>query len=114
MRKFIGILVVVLVSVFSFETYAQDPAKIGKIVNREMQKRTQVMKLDATQQPKVKDLLTTFYTDRMNAKKLEGKEKGQKMREIGKTLDEGLAAVCTPEQLESWNKHIEEEKAAKK
>lgn len=103
---------------FAFGIYgcvlAQSPEQINKSVSKEIVKRTEVMKLDETQKTKVKEVLTVFYTERASAKKLEGAERKTQMRAVSKKFNSEMAAICTPEQLEAWDKYKEEEKASRK
>lgn len=93
--------------------FAQSPEKIAKKVAKEVEMRAGVMKLDTVQQSKVKVVLTTFYNDRNEAKKLEGKARGAKMREAKEKMSAGMSKVCTPQQLEAWNKHLKATAAPK-
>lgn len=115
MKSLLKLVVVFFMTAFiSMDVFSQDADKISKIMERDLAVKVEVMKLNADQQAKLRSVLKVYYVDRMEAKQLTGKEKGQKMREVNAKLEEGMAAICTPEQLASWKKHVEEEKAAKK
>lgn len=114
MKSVMKIMVMFVALLMSVSVFGQSPEKIGKVVAKEVETRATIMKLDTTQQSKVKIVLTTYYKERNAAKQLKGKEKGVKMKEARKKMDDAISQVCTPQQLDAWKKHVAATAAAKK
>lgn len=105
MKNVLRLTTMFVVLLMSVSVFAQTDQKIAKNVEREVKAQANVMKLDSVQQNKLTVVLTTYYKDRREAKQLEGKERGAKMKEAKKKMNDGMSAVCTPEQLDAWKKH---------
>lgn len=103
MKNVLKLAVMFVALLVSANVFAQSPEKLAKKVDKEIEMRADVMKLDSVQQNKMKVVLTTFYNDRNEAKKLEGKERGNKMKEVKMKLDTELRQICTPQQMEAWD-----------
>lgn len=107
MKNVLRMAALVVVMLMSASVLAQTDQKITQKVQREVKEYAVLMKLDSIQQNKMTAVLETFYKERRDAKQVEGKERGAKMKAAKAKMEQGLGSFCNAKQMEIWKKQQE-------